>query len=397
MNPESLPLEEIARLFHRPQAETNQVYQEWSEQRQSRNRPLTPDIKLLAALSGLSVASISNFLRNKPGRLSEENANRLARLVELVGYVPSSAAQSLRGQQRNAVGIATPLSSISPGFYLEILSGIEQEASILGFRRFIFDIAAAQARDDFFDKMPFLDIVDGLIAVGLYIDPTRLQILSRRNLPVVNIHNRLPHPPVVANVLPPDEQVLQHLIDHHLIKYHGYRRLALVTLKTTNLLKMGDVEREDWTRIARIEAYKTALRLNDIPLDKNLIFEVAEHSFEEGYEVLDRLCRFNDALPPDKKIQAVVCTSDTLAAAILTVARRKGINLPVTGFDNLPLAELLGITTVDQRAKNTGRLAFRHLYNALVYQKREGKLPPLVEEGIDMQMVLRYSCGCPEE
>ncbi len=68
---------------------------------------------------------------------------------------------------------------------------------------------------------------------------------------------------------------------------------------------------------------------------------------------------------------------------------------PVTGFDNLPLSELLDITTVGQRAKNTGRLAFRHLYNALVHQKREGKFPPLEEEGVDMRLILRRSCGCP--
>jgi DNA-binding LacI/PurR family transcriptional regulator len=66
----------------------------------------------------------------------------------------------------------------------------------------------------------------------------------------------------------------------------------------------------------------------------------------------------------------------------------------VTGFDNLPLAELLDITTIEQRAQKIGQLAFRHLYNAIIYQKRTGQLPPQVDEGVDMRMVLRYSCGC---
>jgi len=278
-----------------------------------------------------------------------------------------------------------------------MLSGIKQEADILGFRHFIFDVTTVEERDDFFGQMPFLDIVDGLIVVGLYVSETQLHILGRRSLPVVAVHNRLPRPATVANILTLNEQSLQDLIDRHLIKYHGYRRLALVTLGTSNPLKMGETGQGDWNRVARVEAYKEALRINGVPLDERLVFEVADHSLEEGYEAFDRISRLNDSLPPDQRIQAIVCTSDTLAAAVLTAARRKGTEIPVipvTGFDNLALASLLDITTVDQKAKDVGRLAFRHLYSALVYQEREGTLPPLVEEGFDMQMVIRRSCGC---
>ncbi len=394
MQLEDFPLKNIARLFNRDLAEVEDVCQAWLA-RKGRHRPITPDIKLLASLSGLSTASVSNFLRNKQGSISKENARRLAELVEMVGYVPSSAAQSLRQQRRNAVGIAVPLSSVSPDFYLEMLSGIKQEANILGFRRFIFDVTTVEARADFFNKMPFLDIVDGLIVVGLYIAETKLRILNRRHLPVVAVHNRLNYAPVVANIFTPNEQTFQELISQHLIRYHGYQRLALVTLGTSNPLKMGAEGGEDWNRVARIEAYKEALRLNDIPLDESLIFEVAEHSFAEGYKVFDRIDRANKGRPPKQHIQALVCTSDTLAAALYITAQRQGVQIPVVGFDNLALAELLGITTVDQRAANTGRLAFRHLYNALAYREREGAFPPPVEEDVDMQVVLRHSCGCP--
>jgi len=57
-------------------------------------------------------------------------------------------------------------------------------------------------------------------------------------------------------------------------------------------------------------------------------------------------------------------------------------------------AELLDITTIDQRARDVGRLAFRQLYNALSYYRRKGEYPSFVEEGINMQVVIRRSCGC---
>lgn len=394
MSIEKLPVAEIARIFERDPQKIKQIYQDWLTRRRENNRSVAPDIKLLAALSGLSTASISNFLRDKHDKLSKKNIERLGKLVEIAGYVPSRAAQGLRKQRHNAVGIAMPLTSISPGFYLEILSGVHREADILGFQRFIFDITTVEARDAFFGQMPFLDIVDGLIAVGLYISPEQLRILNQHQLPVVTIHNRIKTPPVVANILPPNEHLLQDLIDQHLIKYHGYRRLAFVTLDTSNPLKMGNTTLDDWSRVARNDAYAHALALNDIPYNEHLVFKVAEHSFEEGYKSCDQICALNETLPPEEKIQAIVCTSDTLAAAVVTAASRKGIQIPVTGFDNLSLAKMMNITTIDQRAGNAGRLAFRHLYNALIYQKREEKFPALVEEGVDMRMVIRRSCGC---
>lgn len=395
MNVQNLPYVEIAELFGRDPEEVGAAGREWLSGRLKRNRPLVPDIRLLAALSDLSIASVSNFMRGKQGSVSEANAQRLAQLVEMVGYVPSSAAQSLRGRQSHMIGVAVPLSSISPDFYLQILSGIKREAEILGYGSMIFDVTSDMARDEFFAKMPFLGIVDGLIAIGLHIDEKKLRILEQQRLPVAVVHNRLEQPPVVANVLPASERALRNLIDQHLIRQHGFRRLALVTLSTSNPLKMGTADRPDWTRAARIQAYHDALGANDIVIDENLIFEVAEHSFAEGYRVFQEIEQLNETLDAQERIEAVVCTSDTLAAAVLRAVRRKGLKMAVTGFDNLPLAELLDITTVEQRAEDVGRLAFRHLYNALVYDRRTGSFPPLEEEGIDLQVVIRCSCGCP--
>jgi DNA-binding LacI/PurR family transcriptional regulator len=313
----------------------------------------------------------------------------------MVGYVPSSAAQSLRGRQSHMIGVAVPLSSISPDFYLQILSGIKKEAEILGYRSMIFDVTTEEARVEYFAKMPFLGIVDGLIAIGLHIDERRLRILEQQRLPVVIVHNRLEQSPVVANVLPASERALRDLIDQHLIRQHGYRRLALVTLSSSNPLKMGKADRPDWTRVARIQAYKDALRANEMPFDEKLVFEVSEHSFAEGYRIFREIQRMNQSMDVDDQIEVVICTSDTLAAAVLTAVRRHELDMAVTGFDNLPLAELLDITTVEQRAGEVGRLAFRHLYNALVYERREGSFPAFEEEGVDMQVVIRCSCGCP--
>lgn len=390
----NLTLAEIARLFDRELAQVESAYEAWLASKQGRRSPVKPDNRLLASLSGLSPASISNFVQNKPGSLSEENRRRLSRLVELVGYVPSRAAQNLRSHRRNTIGIVLPLTSVSPAFYLEVLTGIKQKAAFFGFQRLIYDVTTIEEREAFFRDMPFLDAVDGLIVVSLYVGESQLRILERHQLPIVMVHNRLSQPPVVANLLDDDESELQRLIEGHLIGHHGYRRLALVTLETSNPLKMGDMERGDWNRIARKNAYHQALRANGLPSDEN-VFTVKEHSYEAGCEVFEQIQRKNAQLAPDERIQAVVCLSDTLAHALRICARKAEVPLPVTGYDNLALAGLDDITTVDQKAQQVGASAFQHLHNALEYQARAGALPwPPVEEAIGMQAVIRTSCGC---
>ena len=394
MRVKEMPVQDIATLFERDVTEVETDIQTWIEQRQKRSRPLVPDIRLLAALSNLSVTSVSNHLRKKSGSLSKTKAERLTQLIDMIGYVPSSAAQYLRRQQRHSVGIALPLTSVSPEFYLQILAGVKHEADILGYQQLIFDVTTESARKEFFQSMPFLGIVDGLIVVGLHIEAERLNILNSQNVPVTAVHTRINHPAIVANILPASESALQDLISKHLIQHHDYRRLALVTLNTANPLKMGDTDKEDWTRMARVNAYVNALAENDIILDKNLIFEAPAHTFAAGYQIFEQIQAANENLSTEEKIQAVVCTSDTLAAALLTAAQQQNIDMPVTGFDNLPVAELLGITTVAQNPEKVGRSSFRHLYNAFIYQQRRNEYPPFVEEHIDMKVIIRKSCGC---
>jgi DNA-binding LacI/PurR family transcriptional regulator len=257
---QNLPLKEIAELFGRDIQEIERALQKWVDGRKGRRQPARPDNKLLAALSGLSSTSISNFVQDRPGSLSEENRRRLGRLADILGYIPSRAAQSLRSHRRNTIGVVLPLISVSPVFYVEILAGIKEKADFFGFRQLIYDVTTVEKRDDFFGNMPFLDIVDGLIVVGLHISRPELLIMERRQLPIVAVHNRLSFPPVVANILDDDESALYSLVDQHLIKHHGYRRLALVTLDTANPLKMGETTQGDWNRVARKRAFQEALQ-----------------------------------------------------------------------------------------------------------------------------------------
>ena len=66
-------------------------------------------------------------------------------------------------------------------------------------------------------------------------------------------------------------------------------------------------------------------------------------------------------LDADAGVTALVCTSDILAIGALNEAARRGLRVPqdltVTGFDGIPEAQRLGLTTVRQPMVEKGKAA----------------------------------------
>jgi DNA-binding LacI/PurR family transcriptional regulator len=95
-------------------------------------------------------------------------------------------------------------------------------------------------------------------------------------------------------------------------------------------------------------------------------------------------------LPPT----AIVCASDTQAAGVLEAARALGQSVPgdlsVTGYDDLELADHLGLTTVHQPLFDSGVRAVQRLLVGL-----DGRPMTPLREVQDIRLVERTSTGAP--
>lgn len=94
------------------------------------------------------------------------------------------------------------------------------------------------------------------------------------------------------------------------------------------------------------------------------------------------------------QLDAVLCTSDHLAAQLLQTLNRLGISVPkdlrIVGFDNVRFASLLTIplTTMEQPCRDIALTAF----NALLERISNSTLPPRTLM-VTPRMVVRESCG----
>lgn len=157
----------------------------------------------------------------------------------------------------------------------------------------------------------------------------------------------------------------------HLIKL-GMRRIGYVT----KALTASTVD-------ARIAGAKIAMLDHDLDLPKPFT-----HSGDPGD------LKFVRSVVQGRKYDAIMCTSDHIAALLLQSLNRLGIKVPddlrVVGFDDVRFASLLTVplTTTEQPCRDIAVSAF----NALRERLADPALPPRTIM-LSPRMVVRESCG----
>ena len=82
-------------------------------------------IKQIAKLAGVSTATVSRVINNKPG-LAAETRKKVQNIIRRYQYKPSAAARSLVTKTSHSIGLL--LSDITNPAYAELENVIEQEA-----------------------------------------------------------------------------------------------------------------------------------------------------------------------------------------------------------------------------------------------------------------------------
>jgi DNA-binding LacI/PurR family transcriptional regulator len=162
-----------------------------------------------------------------------------------------------------------------------------------------------------------------------------------------------------------------YMLAEHLIKL-GMRHLAYVTRPLTAS-----------TVDARIAGARIAM------LEHGL-----DHSRQFVYSGDPTDLKFVRTFAQGRQVDAVICTSDHIAAQLLQSLSRLGLSVPkdlrVVGFDNVHFASLLTIplTTMEQPCRDIAVTAF----NALCERIENSMLPPRALLMM-ARMVVRESCG----
>lgn len=282
----------------------------------------------LARELNVSPSTISRALKGHKS-ISAEKIKEITKLAKKWNYVPNDIAANLRQAKSNNIGIITTW--INRHFHSQIISGVEEEASNKG-----INVIIMQSHDRYQDevenaKAMLNSRVSGLI-VSLAmetIDYSHFEPFFRNNIPVV-FADRVPPDEIKCHKVLIDNEKTAYIVTKHLID-QGAKRIAHLS---------GQRHRENYKE--RIHGYQHALREHGLKLDKKLIYEFDIKSAEEGVMATRQLMA--SQYPPD----AIFCTNDTMAVAILQYCKKNNIKVPedlmVLGFNDDPISSIIDPT-----------------------------------------------------
>lgn len=332
---------------------------------------MSTTIREVARRAGVGVGTVSRVLNARPNVDPVTRARVLAAIREL-DYTPSSSARRLSLGRTQTVGVIVPF--LTRPSVVERLKGIEAALDAAGFDMLIMNVETAERRVRLLGGAARPDRMDGLILISLTPHDAEVERIRASRLPFVLIdahHRGVPR--VVVDDVAGGRLVARYLLGL------GHRRIGFV----------GDSSRMTGFRFTsshlRLRGVEQTLHEAGLELPPHLI-RLAEHSRQNARGSAEHM------LAGPRPPTAIIAASDTEAMGVVEAARDLGLDVPgqlsVTGYDDLEIADLFGLTTVHQPLEETGTRAVERLL-ALIDRKADGPL----REVLPVRLVVRRTTG----
>jgi DNA-binding LacI/PurR family transcriptional regulator len=287
-------------------------------------------IRDVAEYAGVGVGTVSRVLNDNPS-VSDATRYRVLAAIESLDYSPNPIARRLSLRKTLAIAVVVPFFT-RPAF-TERLRGVEYALADSEYDLILFNVETTAKRDAYFHDVPRRERFDGLLIVSLSPRNGDVEHLLRAGVPTVLLDAR--HPDLSRVVI--DDVAGGRLATQHLIEL-GHRKIGFVGDELDNPFNF--ISSRD-----RYEGYHQALAEAGITFQDEY-FRQAEHGREPARHIASDLLATSD--PPT----AIVAASDTQAFGALEAARDAGLRVPedvsVIGYDDIEIAEYLGLTTIRQ-------------------------------------------------
>jgi LacI family transcriptional regulator len=334
----------------------------------------------VAREAGVSTATVSRVVHGHD-RVRPSTRQRVLEVIEALGYVPDSAAQSMARQRKEVIGLLA-VESRSPDtdveqqgllYIEEVLRGVESSLSVVD-----WSLLISLPRNDpagAYQRMQKISAkVDGMLIIEGMVSREHLAALAAR-IPIVLIAGSLDEP--YADVVSADNRGGTRALVDHLVEQHGKTRLFGIA---------GPPEAPDASE--RRSALEEAVAAHP--------GATLTGSFQGSFATMSGQLGVRELLtwPRRDLPDAVVCANDQMAIGAIRELQTAGLRVPadiaVVGFDDMHAGALLSpaLTTVRQPMRLLGERACSRLLRRIADPGLERHV-----ERLPTELVIRESCG----
>jgi len=302
------------------------------------NRP--PTIYDVAKSASVSISTVSRVI-NGSSSVSDATRERVQDAIDRLNFVPKAEARARAMKDFARIGVLTPFFT-APAF-VQRLRGVAAGLMSTRYELTIFTVESLDHLNHYLATLPLTGHLEGLILLSLRVNDESARKLVENGLETVLIE----FPRADLNTVEIDDIAGGELAADFLFQ-KGHKRVGFIG-DTTDL---GPHAILPITK--RLWGFQKGLTKYDISLTDELICT-------SRYEVKDAEEKITHILQHPDRPTAIFAATDLQAVGVINKARQLGIRVPedlaVLGFDNLDVADYIGLSSIDQSLDESGRLA----------------------------------------
>ncbi len=335
--------------------------------------PVRATIRDVARLAGVSVATVSRVVNDRPD-VSPETREAVMHHVRALSFSTNRSARALSRGKTGLVGFTIPF--VLGDYYSWILSGATEALHEQEMRAVLCPTRHEHDREALLVERLLRGTTDGAILVLPSESDAELRELATQGFPFVVIDPAMPLderiPVVSATHWAGARSATDHLLEL------GHRRIGMIAGRK------GWVATEE-----RVNGYQAALAGAGVLPSRELVV-AGDFEIDGGYRAARRLLAIDD--PPT----ALFASNDNMAIGALRAATELGMVVPdqlsIVGFDDSQLARVVtpALTTVWQPLEEMGRMAV-----SLLTRLIDGQRVETLRIELATRLVLRESTAPP--
>ena len=341
-------------------------------------RNKAPTIKDVAARAGVSIMTTSRAINGK-ALVSAKAQRAVEQAVAELGYVPNPSARALAGSVDRRVALLHSNSTTS-AYLGELLLGALSEAPLRHLHLVVEQCAPGAFAQEIVDQVAHAHVAGVILPPPLCDWLDLIALLRARDIAVVGVAPNGDGPDMMAVGI--DDRHAAYDLTRHLIDL-GHRRIGFIE---------GNPRHRSSAR--RLQGFRDCLADHGLGADAHLIVP-GDFSYRSGLDGAERLMALDD------RPTAIFACNDDMAAAAITVAHQRQINVPaeisICGFDDTPLAGAIwpSLTTIRQPIRDMSREAMALLAAQFrsMDEGMDGQAPSRVK--LDYQLIRRQSDAVP--
>lgn len=332
----------------------------------------TPTMRDVARQAGVSHMTVSRVI-NGDEAVSAATRHKVEQAISSLRFAPNAAARALSNAEPARVALLHHFPN--PGSLGEYLIHLLQVSTLAHASLTIHQVGASGEGAAVVAELVADRVRGAILTPPLGDDKALVERLRGHGIAIVATGSTAPDCSVPSIGI--DDRAAARAMTEHLVRL-GHRRIGFIKGRTTHA-----------STVLRHEGYRAALAAAGIEFDAGLVAE-GLYTYQSGLSAAERLLGLS--VPPT----AIFAGNDDMAAATISVAHRRGIEVPeelsVCGFDDSPLSTTIWpeLTTIRQPFAELTAQAFGRVLQAMKGSEGDMRRVDLAHE-----LVIRHSVAPP--